>query len=133
MMRSNIGTVNLSSGCTNTFASTSRCPIVPNTHLPCFNFKLKSMHCCLPDWLTHSLGIGLSTIKGNQIQTIQWIWRLSMTIRCSRMTVKAIEVKLPTKPSSVLVEAQCPLTKFSETLTKLLAPVPGKPNKLSSD
>lgn len=27
---------------------------------------------------------------------------------CSRMTVKAIEVKLPTKPSSVLVEAQCP-------------------------
>ncbi|CAH3024181.1 unnamed protein product [Porites evermanni] len=107
-------------GCTNTFVSTSRCPIVRNTHLPCFNFKLKSMYCCLPDWLTHSLGIGLSTIKGNQIQTIQWIWRFSMTISCSRMTVKAIEVKLPTKPSSVLVEAQCPLTKFSETLTKLL-------------
>ena len=107
-------------GCTNTFVSTSRCPILRNTHLPCFNFKLKSMYCCLPDWLTHSLGIGLSTIKGNQIQTIQWIWRFSMTISCSRMTVKAIEVKLPTKPSSVLVEAQCPLTKFSETLTKLL-------------
>ena len=36
-----------------------------------------------------------------------------MIISCSRMTVKAMEVKLLTKLSSVLVEAQCLLTKFS--------------------